>query len=96
MTDGRGAVVVRQLSNRLGSAALQELDEQARNRRFRLLFRLPANEVLLEKHDGVYQYGCRVTGPDAMAAADLRGTQARLGCALGCAVCPGCLLSRRR
>ena len=53
--DGDRIPSAAQLTGRLGVAALQELDEQARNRRFRLLFRLPPSEVLLEKHDASYQ-----------------------------------------
>jgi hypothetical protein len=43
------------LTSRLGGAALEELDGQARARRFRLLFRLPPSESQLERHDAVYQ-----------------------------------------
>jgi len=52
--------LARQIAGKLGSAPLQELDEQARNRRFRLLFRLPPSELLLEKHDATLRY---CTGP---------------------------------
>jgi len=45
-----------QITSKLGNAPLQELDEQARNRRFRLLFRLPPSELLLEKHDATLRY----------------------------------------